>query len=249
MKRILTLALTTLLVVACQENTQERFEREAKEYTQQHCPQNIAQDIRLDSVVYSTTANTTHYYYTLSGALEQQATNDSTAGEEQRKFLLNGVCNDVSTKLEKQAKVTFHYVYRDTKGKALWDFVFKHEDYTNITPERPETPREKLARETAEFSAKHCPKDIGEGQRLDSLSYDITSNALTHYYTLAGKHVTREFLADKKTDIRQRLLSGLKGEKSMEAMRQEKVDFVYRFRAAVSGQEVLEFTFTPQDYK
>lgn len=249
MKKIVTLVVTLLLIVACQESSQERFEREAKEFTEQHCPQELAQDIRLDSVSFSKAQNTYYYYYTLSGGLEQQAMTDSTAGEEQRKFLLNGVCNDVSTKLEKEAKVTFHYIYRTTTGKAVWDFVFKHEDYTNVTPERPETPREKLARETAEFTAQHCPKDIGQGQRLDSLSYNITTNALTHHYTLAGKHVTPQYMAERQAEIRQKLLSDLKTEKSLEAMRKLKVDFVYEFKSAITGQQVLLLNYEPQDYE
>ncbi|MDO4715289.1 MAG: hypothetical protein Q4A44_03300 [Bacteroidales bacterium] len=249
MKKIFALAALLLIVTtACQESAQERFEREAKAFTEQHCPQMIAKDIRLDSVVYSKTENTYHYYYTLSGTLEQQAVNDTTLGAEQRKFLLNGICNDVSTKLEKEAKVTFHYVYRNAKGVPAWDFVFTHDEYANVTPERPETPREKLARETAEFSAKHCPKEIGEGQRLDSLAYNITNNTLTHYYTLAGKHVTAAFMADKKQAIGQKLLSGLQQEKALAEMRKQGVDFAYEFRAAMSGELVLEYRFSPDEY-
>ena len=54
MKRIWIIIAVALVVTACQETLEERCEREAKEYTEKHCPTPIAKDIVMDSMTFDT---------------------------------------------------------------------------------------------------------------------------------------------------------------------------------------------------
>ncbi len=130
--RTLTLlAIAALLFCSCQEKKADYFEREAQEYTQKHCPQQLDEFTRIDSIVYvkDDAAGDLKLYYSL------------TLNDEARKEVMNKlgelgdenlriVRNSVIYAKHKEAGVSFTYIYHDaTKGDKIAEYHFTKKDY------------------------------------------------------------------------------------------------------------------------
>ena len=132
MKRTALLLMTALLMLtACQESKRERFEREAREFTQKNCPRVEGENlIILDSVACPNDgSNALTYYYSIHG--------DSTSMAEMvNKYddlynaLLGAVRNSVDLRHVKAEGLDIVYSYYDSKtGEEITSFTFKPEDY------------------------------------------------------------------------------------------------------------------------
>ena len=128
MKKIWIIIAVALMVTACQETLEERCEREAKEYTEKHCPTPIAKDIVMDSMTFDKSTHTITYAYTLSGQLDDSAV---VNGSNSRELLLQEVKNSTNLKLYKEAGYSFRYIYHSQKKKRtqLLDATFREKDY------------------------------------------------------------------------------------------------------------------------
>lgn len=126
-RKILTIAFSAAIIVGCQESLEERAAREAREYTEKHCPAPIAYQVTMDSMTFDRTTLTIGYHYALSGQLDDSAyirRNDPSA------LLLQQVKNSTNLKIYKEAGYNLRYVYRSSKTKAtLMDVTFKPQDY------------------------------------------------------------------------------------------------------------------------
>ena len=127
MKKILFL-LAVVFMTSCQETLEERGAREARDYTEKHCPAPVANMVRMDSMTFDKATHTFGYYYTLSGVLD-----DTTAIHQNNpsKPLLQQVKNSTNLKIYKEAGYNFRYVYRSTKQKGiiLFDETYTPKDY------------------------------------------------------------------------------------------------------------------------
>ena len=128
MKRIWIIIAVALVVTAWQETLEDRCEREAKEYTEKHCPTPIAKDIVMDSMTFDKATHTITYAYTLSGQLDDSAV---VNGSNSRELLLQEVKNSTNMKLYKEAGYSFRYIYHSQKkkGTQLLDATFREKDY------------------------------------------------------------------------------------------------------------------------
>ena len=128
MHKFFTLFIMTALLVSCQETLEERGAREARDYTEKHCPAPVAQHVTMDSMLFDKVSHTFGYYYTLSGPLD-----DSTYinRNNPREMLLKQVKNSTNLKIYKDADYNFRYVYYSAKhkGVTLFDETFKPQDY------------------------------------------------------------------------------------------------------------------------
>lgn len=117
--RHLFLTVTTMPLIvfsACRENIDERFEREAHEFTQKKCPVMVDKCTRLDSIIYDIHTHTVGYHYTLSGEAdnpEVYKTNEVSS------ILLAEVKNSTIVKQQKDAGCSFLYTYRSAKDSAV----------------------------------------------------------------------------------------------------------------------------------
>lgn len=132
-KSLLLLSVVTFSLFSCQEKKPDYFEREAREYTEKHCPEQMDAFTRLDSLVFEKGTNgevgTLHSYYTLS------------LSEEIRKEVMNklGELGDMNLKIirnsvilakHKEAGATFHYIYHDEEtGEKIAEYTFAPKDY------------------------------------------------------------------------------------------------------------------------
>lgn len=124
MIRIFLACGSLLLVISCQESFEKRLQREAQEYTESHCPQNIEPGTRLDSTTYSPRDRTYTSWFSLSQAYETGLRGNSAL---LRPRLVNELINSVDYKTLKDHEVIFRYVYRSqANGATLYE--------TRITP-------------------------------------------------------------------------------------------------------------------
>ena len=128
MKKTALLLMSIMLLTACQESLEDRCAREAKEYTEKHCPTLIAEDMVMDSMTFDKTTHTIAYIYTLSGALDDTAVVNKNLPQER---LLQEVKNSTNLKLYKDAGYSFRYTYYSTKekGTKLFEATFHENDY------------------------------------------------------------------------------------------------------------------------
>ena len=128
MKKIVFIMVAALLATACQESLEDRCEREAREYTEKHCPTPVGKNIVLDSMTFDKKSHTIQYAYTLSGQIDDSATINKS---NPRELLLQEVRNSTNLKLYKEAGYSFTYTYYSAKNKGtqLFKATFRKSDY------------------------------------------------------------------------------------------------------------------------
>jgi hypothetical protein len=116
------------LLTACQETLEERGAREARDYTEKHCPAPVAPQVVMDSMTFDKATHTFGYYYTLDGVFDDSA---NLQRNSPRDLLLNQVRNTTNLKLYKEAGYRFRYVYHSSKekGTRVLDATFRKKDY------------------------------------------------------------------------------------------------------------------------
>ena len=128
MKKIFIVLILSALMVGCQESLEERGAREARDYTEKHCPAPIAHQVTMDSMTFDKTTHTFGYYYSLSGTLDDSA---YIRQNDPYDMLLQQVKNSTNLKIYKEAGYNFRYIYNSTKHKGLklFDKTFTSEEY------------------------------------------------------------------------------------------------------------------------
>lgn len=129
MKKI-SVFLLCLAFCACHENLMERAEREASEFTRRNCPQQLANGLVCDSLVFEPADSTLHHHYTLSGAADDA---DIIKGNAKmlHDALLQDIRNDVNMRTYKEAGFNYAVTIRSAKhpGKTLYQTRFTRMDY------------------------------------------------------------------------------------------------------------------------
>ncbi len=117
---------------SCQEKKADFFEREAKAYTAKHCPQQLDEFTRVDSVVYvkNEEAGDLRFYYSVTFAEDTLRTLMMDHLGELGDSHLKNVRNSVLFTKQKEAGVTFTYIYYDAvRGDNFVEYHFTPEDY------------------------------------------------------------------------------------------------------------------------
>ncbi len=130
-KKMLFSAFVLLLASSCQESLEDRCAREAKEFTEKHCPivlDKTTKDIVMDSMTFDRQSHTVSYCYSLRGRLDNDSLYKNNEPFEQ---LLMNVKNSQDLQLYKDAGYNFRYVYYSTKekGTQLYEATFHQSDY------------------------------------------------------------------------------------------------------------------------
>ena len=125
------LGLLVMLLVACQEKLAQRFEREAREYTEANCPQQMDAVTCLDSMVYvpDEQGGELIQYYSLQLTSEQRTEMMNKLGEINN-VNLRLVRNSIPFTKYREAGVSFTFIYHDaTIGDKIVEYHFSKEDY------------------------------------------------------------------------------------------------------------------------
>ena len=127
MRILLYLFLAGSLLVACQENFDQRLQREAREFTSNNCPQELEPDSRLDSITYDAVTRTLTSWYSLSPDNETAVKDNAPL---LRRKLLDQLIADVNYKAVKDKSVIFRYVYRSqVSSTIIYDTQLKANEY------------------------------------------------------------------------------------------------------------------------
>ena len=123
MKKILFPALMAILLTGCQTSLDDQAERECKEYTKKHCPQEDGLTI-LDSMSFTRSTRTIGYHYQIKG-------NDPYDPELFRQKLLEALDNQTAIRSYKEAGFAFRYVFLSAEkpDSVILDVTFTQEDY------------------------------------------------------------------------------------------------------------------------
>lgn len=132
MKKILFhLLLATAFLASCnRESKDERFCRQAREFTKTSCPKPMDQYTVLDSLVYSIESKTMMYHYSVSGLMDTVSVYNSEMLSLFHSNLLENIRHNIGLIELKQHAVTFHYRYVSSTGKTEYmSFTFTPKDY------------------------------------------------------------------------------------------------------------------------
>jgi len=125
----LAIIVICILSTSCHHETlQERLHRESVEYTKKNCPQHIDQVTILDSICFSIEDNRYIYTYDIEGDGAAELVASQKDGF--YTMLLDGVKNSTKLQVEKEADVSFLYIYynKQTK-KEIFRFLITPKDY------------------------------------------------------------------------------------------------------------------------
>ena len=109
-----------------------------------------------------------------------------------------------------------------------------------------------LQREANDYTRKHCPMRIEEGNTLDSMTYDIPTRTLTRWHSLSGIMDTPSSKSafDKHPDlVRSQLLKELRGDVEKGTCKDEGILFRYVYSSSSNHEVVFTTTFTVSDYE
>lgn len=106
---------------------------------------------------------------------------------------------------------------------------------------------DKTEREAKEFTKKECPRLLGNGITIDSMTFERGSHTIHYYYTISG---TADTTAIDRKAIKADLLNGVKGDMSTRKYKEEGFNFAYTyFSNKHKGQRLIDVKFTPKEYK
>lgn len=130
-KIIFSLSFVSILFASCNHETKdERFCRQAREFTKSSCPKPMDKYTVLDSLVYSVDRKTMKYHYSVSGIMDAPA----VYSEEMLKLfhtnLLDNICQNLGLLELKEHGVIFCYTYVSSIDTTEYmTFTFTPEDY------------------------------------------------------------------------------------------------------------------------
>lgn len=109
-----------------------------------------------------------------------------------------------------------------------------------------ESIEERAAREAEEFTRKNCPMPLAENVMLDSMTYEKPTRTLHYFYTISGNI---NAAAVNSSDVREKLLEGVKNDTSTRKYKEEGFNFAYTyFSGSQKGTVLTDVRFTPKDY-
>lgn len=127
MRKIWTMVLALPMFFSCQENFDQRLQREAREFTENKCPMEPEPGTQLDSTTYDPQSHVYTRWFSLSPQNEEAVRANAPL---LRRSLVHQLMGDVDFKAVKDKGVTFRYVYRSqTTGALVYDTNIKAEEY------------------------------------------------------------------------------------------------------------------------
>ena len=124
-----TVAILSAFVrlTACQESFDKRLQREARDFTENHCPQEPEPGTQLDSTTYAPNERVYTLWYSLAPENET-AIRERT--ELLHQLLLHELVADVNYINLKNEGITFRYVYRSQQtGALIYETQIKAKEY------------------------------------------------------------------------------------------------------------------------
>jgi len=109
MRKNLFIASLLCLFCSCHESLEERAEREAREFTEKHCPTPVVNFTRTDSVHFDRTTRTYTYFETFFDDMDD-STVVASIHDELLETLAAALRNNPKAKTEREAGFSFAYI-------------------------------------------------------------------------------------------------------------------------------------------
>ena len=110
-----------------------------------------------------------------------------------------------------------------------------------------ETLEERAARESRDYTEKHCPAPIAYQVTMDSMTFDKASHTFGYYYSLSGTLDDSTYL--QKNNPRDMLLQQVKNSTNLKMYKEAGYGFRYVYHSTKNKATLFDVTFKQKDYQ
>jgi hypothetical protein len=129
-KSMLSILLISLLVGCRHETRDEKYQRQAREFTESSCPKPMDKYTVLDSLVYDIEGRVMRYHYSVSGVMDTASAYNSEMRALFHTNLLDNIRQNTGYIELKEHEVTFQYCYHSSTDTIVYmNFIFAPHDY------------------------------------------------------------------------------------------------------------------------
>lgn len=110
-----------------------------------------------------------------------------------------------------------------------------------------ETLEERAARESRDYTEKHCPAPIAYQVTMDSMTFDKASHTFGYYYSLSGTLDDSTYL--EQNNPRDMLLLQVKNSTNLKMYKEAGYGFRYVYHSTKNKATLFDVTFKQKDYQ
>ena len=110
-----------------------------------------------------------------------------------------------------------------------------------------ETLEERAARESHDYTEKHCPAPVAYQVTMDSMTFDKVSHTFGYYYSLSGTLDDSTYI--KQNNPRDMLLQQVKNSTNLKMYKDAGYSFRYVYMSTKSKDTLFDVTFKQKDYQ
>lgn len=110
----------------------------------------------------------------------------------------------------------------------------------------------RLEREARDYTLKHCPLNIEEGNVLDSTTYDLTTRTYHRWFTLSGPLDNPDAVAAMQNypeELKRQLILELKNAPDWKECKEQGINFAYTYRSTRTGRVLFKVNLSKNDYQ
>ena len=110
-----------------------------------------------------------------------------------------------------------------------------------------ETLEERAARESRDYTEKHCPAPVAYQVTMDSMTFDKVSHTFGYYYSLSGTLDDSAYI--KQNNPRDMLLQQVKNSTNLKMYKDAGYGFRYVYMSTKNKSTLFDVTFKQKDYQ
>lgn len=110
-----------------------------------------------------------------------------------------------------------------------------------------ETLEERAARESQEYTDKHCPAPVVYQVTMDSMTFDKASHTFGYHYSLSGSLDDSIYI--RQNDPRDMLLEQVRNSTNLKAYKEAGYGFRYVYYSTKNKATLFDVTFGEKDYR
>lgn len=248
------LIAASVLCSSCHKNT-EKIAQDIQKVNAQ-CPIEIAQDMRIDSVVFNAKAKEVRYYCTLYGLYDdpeiRQAILQSMSSINKKDIqpMVAGIFSENVHDLDRyvDAKISISYIYQFSNGDEISNVKFSPDEYSApISKEDAAITSLLTIRQNAERDNKQCPISMGEGITLMSIEFIDDTRTLAYIYKMDTDIDSTEFTDEIATAMKDNIKQSIANDITLEPHRKCGVSMNYVYKNS-RDEELVNIVFGPGEY-
>lgn len=109
------------------------------------------------------------------------------------------------------------------------------------------TWEERCLEEAANITFTQCPKDMGNGIVMDSITYEAASNSNTYYYSVNGEMDNDSLFQQEQESFKALLLSQIANSIDLKEKKDHGTIFRYIYTSETTKSCLLDCSFGPSD--